>query len=507
MEKTFPVAIIGGGPAGLTAAYELARRGSSCVVFESLNQVGGLARTERHRGFHFDIGGHRFFTKVPAVEKMWMEVLGDDFLERQRLSRIYLEGKFLEYPIEPVEVVRKLGLVESARSFLSYLQAKVSPRKPERSVEDWLINRFGERLYRKFFKIYTEKVWGIPCSTISAGWAAQRIRGLSVMSVLKTALGLNRSAQLKSLIRSFQYPRLGPGMMWERTAEIVESMGCQLQRGTTVEEIHWEPGRITSVVAGGETIQADHFLSSMPITDLIRALRPRVEALDAVLADFVYRDFLTVAVMTRQANPFPDNWIYVHDPQLKVGRIQNFNNWSPEMTPDPEVTCLGLEYFCNEGDDLWSLSDSELKDLARREISQLGLADAACIEDAAVLRAPKAYPVYNGYHEAGLTAVRRFLAATPNLQLMGRNGMHRYNNQDHSMVTAMLAVDNIFGASHDLWKVNVDEDHVESGSRITREQLQSMEAQQPLVPEQLSKRRGEHDVPKTRPATQAFESD
>jgi protoporphyrinogen oxidase len=486
MDKTYPVAIIGGGPAGLTAAYELGRRGSHCVVFESLNQVGGLARTERHRGFHFDIGGHRFFTKVPAVEHMWLEVLGEDLLDRERLSRIYLDGQYYDYPIEPLEVIRKLGAAESLRSVLSYVWAKFPPRRQARSVEDWLINHFGERLYQRFFKVYTEKVWGVPCNTIDAGWAAQRIRGLSLLSVLKTSLGLNGSRRAKSLVRTFQYPRLGPGMMWERTAELVEALGSELRRGTMVDEIHWEPGRVISIRADGQTIEAGHFLSSMPIRELIQALRPRVAELDEVASGFEYRDFLTVALMIRQPNPFPDNWIYVHDPKLKVGRIQNFNNWSPEMTPDSGVVCLGLEYFCSEGDEVWSLSDGELKELARREIAQLGLADPSRVEDAAVVRAPKAYPVYNGAHEIGLTAVRDFLTRVPNLQLIGRNGMHRYNNQDHSMVTAMLAVDNIFGASHNLWKVNMDEEHLESGCGITREQLQNMDAQQPLAPKPLS---------------------
>ncbi len=478
----YPVAIIGGGPAGLTAAFELSRHGSHSIVLEKLSQVGGLARTERYRGYHFDIGGHRFFTKVPAVEEMWNEVLGHDFLERDRLSRIYLDGQYYQYPIEALEVVRKLGPVESFRCGMSYLAAKWKPRHPVHSVEDWIVNHFGERLYRRFFGTYTEKVWGMPCSSISADWAAQRIKGLSLLSVIKNALGLDRRGPAKSLIRSFQYPRLGPGMMWERTAELVEAAGSRVQLDTDVTEIHWEPGRVTAVVANGETIAADNFLSTMPVRELIGALRPRVPELDAVAAHFQYRDFLTVALMIRQPNPFPDNWIYVHDREVHVGRIQNFNNWSPQMSPDRDVTCLGLEYFCNEGDPIWSRSDEELKQLAIEEIGRLGLADPALVEDAAVVRAPKAYPVYNGQHEAGLRTLREFLPKIPNLQLIGRNGTHRYNNQDHSMVTAMMAVDNLFGAQHDLWSVNVDEEYLEGGSRLTREHLRSMSAQQPLVP-------------------------
>lgn len=481
--------VIGAGPAGLTAAYQLARRGTRSIVLESLGQVGGLSRTERHHGFHFDIGGHRFFTKVDAVQTMWEDVLGDDFLDRGRLSRLYLDGEYYQYPIEPLEVLLKLGFIESSRSALSYLKSKLSPISSVNSVEDWLINNFGERLYRRFFKTYTEKVWGIPCSEISAEWAAQRIRGLSLWTVVKTALGIEGKTRAKSLVENFQYPRLGPGMMWEKTAELVEEGGCEVRLNSNVEEIHWGPEGVKAVVAGGVRIHGRHFLSTMPIHELIGALRPRVPALDRVQSCFQYRDFLTVALMVRGTDLFPDNWIYIHDPEVRVGRIQNFNNWSPEMSPDAGVTCIGFEYFCNVGDDLWTMTNEELSALARREMGMLGLADPSRVEDSAVIRAPKAYPVYNGDHEKGLRAVREFLQQVPNLQLIGRNGMHRYNNQDHSMVTAMLAVENIFGASHDLWTVNVDDEYQESGNLISHEELRKMNAQQPLVPTAL--------VPKT----------
>lgn len=489
MEARSPSAvIIGAGPAGLTAAYQLAQRGMGSVVLESLPQVGGLSRTERHKGFHFDIGGHRFFTKVDAVQTMWEEVLGDDFLDRGRLSRLYLDGKYYQYPIEPLEVLRKMGFLESIRSGISYFKSKLSPISPVRSVEDWLINAFGERLYRRFFKTYTEKVWGIPCSEISAEWASQRIRGLSLWTVVKTALGLEGKKRAKSLVQSFQYPRFGPGMMWEKTAELATTGGSEVRLNTTVEEIHWGPKGIQAVVAGGREVRGEYFLSTMPIRELIGALRPAVPELNTVASCFQYRDFLTVALMVRGTDLFPDNWIYIHDPEVRVGRIQNFNNWSPEMSPDAGVTCVGFEYFCNEGDDLWNMTDAELSVLARRELGLLGLADPAKVEDTAVIRAPKAYPVYNGDHEHGLGVVRDFLKRVPNLQLIGRNGMHRYNNQDHSMVTAMLAVNNIFGASHDLWTVNVDDEYQESGTRITHEQTTQMNAQQPLVPQPLMSR-------------------
>ncbi|MGE5645943.1 MAG: NAD(P)/FAD-dependent oxidoreductase [Acidobacteriota bacterium] len=481
------VVIIGAGPAGLTAAYELAKKDVASVVLEKDSIVGGLARTAEYKGYLFDIGGHRFFTKVSLVENMWREVLGADFITRPRLSRIYYNSKFFQYPLEPRNALAGLGLLESARCGFSYVAARLRPEKPETNFEAWVSNRFGKRLYRTFFKTYTEKVWGIPCREIQAEWAAQRIRGLSMTSVIWNAIrpkqNGNKQDVIKTLIHEFEYPRRGPGMMWTKTKEAIERRGSEVVFQAPVEKIVWEPGRVTAVHAGGRVYQGEHFISSMPIRELIERMEPAPpDYLRAAAADFNYRDFLTVALMVRDKDLFPDNWIYVHDSKVKVGRIQNYNNWSPEMVPDPETTCLGLEYFCFEGDGLWSMPDRELVELGKRELAALGLLDPAKVFDGTVLRIEKAYPIYDANYRRGVDAVRRFLKTVPNLQLAGRNGMHRYNNQDHSMLTAMLAARNILGARYDLWQVNVDENYHEEGAALTEQELRALDASQPLVP-------------------------
>ncbi|MEO8099608.1 MAG: NAD(P)/FAD-dependent oxidoreductase [Acidobacteriota bacterium] len=482
-----PVVIIGAGPAGLTTAYELGRHGTTCTVLEQDSCVGGLARTEVYKGYCFDIGGHRFFTKVKSVQQMWSEVLGSDFLRRSRLSRIYYQSKFFQYPVEPMNALRGLGIVESALCAISYLRARLTPGGNETNLEDWLVARFGNRLYRTFFKTYTEKVWGISCREISADWAAQRIRGLSVMSVLKKAFTGPSSDGPKTLIQEFDYPSKGPGMMWTRTHDRVLAQGSKVLTGMGAERICWEPGRVTSVWAGGRSFSANHFVSTMPIRELIQRLDPAPP--DWVLRageQFRYRDFLTVALIVKGVDLFPDNWIYVHDPNVKVGRIQNFNNWSPQMVPDTSTTCLGLEYFCFEGDSLWTSSDEDLVALARQEIAKLGLIDPTKVIDGTVVRAPKAYPVYDDGYQEALKQIRLFLQQVPNLQLVGRNGMHRYNNQDHSMLTGMLAARNILGQGQfDLWEVNADTDYHEDGFRLTEEEIRQMDATQPLIPSRV----------------------
>jgi len=488
-----PVLIIGAGPAGLSAAYELANHGVRSLVLESTGAVGGIARTVNHQGYLFDVGGHRFFTRVELIEKIWKDVLGDDFLECDRLSRIYYRGRFFHYPLRPLDALLGLGVLESIRCATSYLRAAASPIRPEDTFEAWVSNRFGRRLYEIFFKTYTEKVWGIPCADIAAEWAAQRIKGLSLRTALWEAVRGSRNhetaTQIKTLIHRFHYPRRGPGMMWERFREIVEAKGNRVLLNTPVEKIHWQPGRVVSVAAGGRLYRADHFISSMAIRDLIHALDPQPEELRGVAADFNYRDFLTVAVIVRHRDVFPDTWIYIHEPGVLVGRIQNFKNWSPEMVPDPETTCLGMEYFCFEGDSLWRRNDTELVDLAFRELLRLRLVKPDSFVDGTVYRMPKAYPVYDRYYRRGLAAVRGFLKRVPNLQLVGRNGMHHYNNQDHSMLTAILAARNILGADYDLWQVNVDEDYHEEGNRVTDSDLDELASTQPLVPRRIQSRR------------------
>jgi protoporphyrinogen oxidase len=387
---------------------------------------------------------------------MWRDVLGADMLKRPRLSRIYYRSKFFQYPIEPMNALVGLGAVEAVRCGLSFAKAKAFPPRLEESLEDWLTARFGQRLYETFFKTYTEKVWGVSCKEIRADWAAQRIRGLSVGSVLRNSLG--RWAQKgdgvpKTLIQEFDYPRKGPGMMWTRTRDLLVEQGNEVRMAAPVRKIVWEPGRVLAVRAGDDLIPGDQFISSMPIRDLIERLDPEPpEWLQRAVYDFRYRDFLTVVLIVKGQNLFPDNWIYVHEPGVKVGRIQNYNNWSPEMVPDASTTCLGLEYFCFEGDSLWLKRDDELLAQGRAEAAQLGLVDPSRVIDGTVLRVVKAYPVYDDHYQKGLEQVRRFLRMVPNLQLVGRNGMHRYNNQDHSMLTGMLAARNILGHGRfDLW--------------------------------------------------------
>jgi len=490
---TPPIVIVGAGPAGLTAAHLLATRGHRVRVLEMDSQVGGIARTVEYKGFRFDIGGHRFFTKVTAVNELWHSMLGTEFLKRPRLSRIYYGGKFFDYPLKPLNALFGLGIGNALLIGLSYLWSHIRPIRPEVSFEDWVSNRFGRRLYRIFFKTYTEKVWGIPCRTISAQWAAQRIKGLSLWTaVSSTLLGRfkrDRGKQIKTLIDEFEYPRHGPGMMWERFREDVTRRGATVELETTVRRLVHDGGRILEVEvehAGvTERIPTAAVLSTMPLRQLAHALSPPAPPEVLAAANRLkYRDFITVALIVDSPDVFPDNWIYVHDDQVKLGRVQNFKNWSPDMVPDPRMTCLGLEYFCFEGDGLWTSSDRDLVELGRREMTAIGLIDPARVVDGTVVRMPKAYPVYDEGFESALSVVRAYLDGFSNLQVAGRNGMHKYNNQDHSMVTAMLAVQNLLGAHHNVWAVNADDEYHEEvtlGSGQSAE-FRTLQQTQPAVP-------------------------
>jgi protoporphyrinogen oxidase len=456
------VVVIGGGPAGLTAAYELAKAGIKPIVLEMGARVGGIARTEVFNGYRMDIGGHRFFTKVPEVEAFWYEVLGEDFLTRPRLSRIYYNRKFILYPLRFGDALSKLGVGQSFLVLMSYFRSKVLPYRRENTFEEWVSNRFGRRLYRIFFKTYTEKVWGIPCDQLSAQWAAQRIQNLSLpRAVLGALFGARGAKNVKSLIEEFHYPRLGPGMLWERTQQLIEQHGGEVHLNTPVVKVLHRDGQAIGVVArsGGQetTIAADAVISSMPISELVAKLDPPapLDVRDGA-AHLTYRDYFTVGLIINHADLFPDNWIYIHAPEVKVGRIQNFKNWSPEMVPDSRKTFLGLEYFCNEGDELWNMSDEALIQLGARELEIMGLARAVDVEGGTVIRQLKTYPVYTGEYKEYLERIRGFLDSIARLQTVGRNGLHMYNNQDHSMLTAMLAVKNLLGEQHDVWSVNVE---------------------------------------------------
>jgi protoporphyrinogen oxidase len=458
--------IIGGGPAGLTAAYELTRHGVKPTVLEKDGIVGGISRTEQYKGFHFDMGGHRFFTKSEEVNQMWQEVLQSEFLKRPRLSRIYYNKQFFYYPLRPMDTLKRLGVSESILIFLSYLRWQVFTYKQENTFEEWVTNRFGKRLFETFFKTYTEKVWGISCKELKAEWAAQRIKDLSVRTLLVSMI-LKPGNKIKTLIEDFDYPRLGPGMMWSAVRDRIQDRGGAVQMKSDVVRIHREGQRITGVTVkrdgAEEHVGGTDFISSMPLAEFVKKLDPPPPpAVLEAAGSLKYRDFLTVCLIINQKDLFPDNWIYIHDSAVTVGRIQNFKNWSPHMVPDQSKTSLGMEYFCNEGESLWNMSDEELIELGRREINQIGLAKAEDVEDGCVFRVPKAYPVYDGAYERHLEVIRNYMNSLENCRTAGRNGLHRYNNQDHSMLAGMYAARNLLlDEKTDLWSVNADQEYHE----------------------------------------------
>lgn len=468
-----PAVIIGAGPAGLTAGYELFKLGHPSVILEADEMVGGISRTVNYQGYRFDIGGHRFFSKVPYVNDLWHEILQDDFILRPRLSRIHYKGHFFDYPLKAMNALAGLGPYEAMMVMLSYLRAKAIPYNggSEDNFEQWVANRFGYRLYSIFFKTYTEKVWGIPCHEISADWAAQRIKNLSLKRAIYNALvGSAKSMNgevITTLIEQFHYPRLGPGMMWERCAELLEAQGSPTVFGQPVQQIYHHNGRVTAIKAlnrRGESteITGREFISTMPLRELIFSLSPAPP--DKVLQaahNLRYRDYLTVVLVIDRENVFPDNWIYIHTPEVKLGRIQNYKNWSAAMVPDTSKTALGLEYFLWEQDAEWKWPDERLIETGIRECVQIGLIRPGEVLDGTVVRMKKAYPVYDNYYHRSLAIIRRYLEQFSNLQTIGRNGLHRYNNQDHSMMTGVYAARNIFGETNDVWSVNIEQEYHE----------------------------------------------
>ena len=490
------VVIMGAGPAGLTAAYELAvhQQVGVTVLEKDSRYVGGISRTVEHDGYRFDIGGHRFFSKSTEIEDLWTEVMGDDLLVRPRLSRIIYKGKYFDYPLKAFNALFNLGLIETVRCLSSYVWARLLPTRNPKSFEDWVTNQFGKRLFAIFFKTYTEKVWGMSTKELSADWAAQRIKGLSLLEAIKNALIPQKSkkggAVIKTLIDEFRYPRRGPGELWERTAEIIGQQGYPVMMGQEIVSIHHDGNQVTGV----ETRDADgnlhmergtHYISTLPMRELVHAFNPPLPAHVVEAADGLkYRDFLTVAMILDKAEIFPDNWIYLHDPEVVAGRIQNFKNWSPDMVPDASKTCLGLEYFCFEGDGLWTKSDADLVEQGGEELIKLKMCKREEILGGVVVRQPKAYPVYDDEYKMNVRTIRDYLEVhASNMQMVGRNGMHHYNNQDHSMMTALCAARNIaLNTNLDPWSVNTDAEYHE-GTRDVEDTSGRLTPQRVMVAE------------------------
>jgi protoporphyrinogen oxidase len=461
-------AVLGAGPAGLTSAWALAQRGRPATVLEADGTVGGIAKTVEFDGYRFDLGGHRFYTKLEPVERIWHDMLGDELLTRPRMSRIFYRGSFFNYPLKAQDVFKNLGVIESLACGGSYLYWRRRMRNvTPRSFEDWVVRRFGRRLYDAFFRSYTEKVWGMPGSEIQAEWAAQRIQEFSLWQAVLGILGVQRK-QVPTLIERFLYPRLGPGQMWEAFADWVEERDIPVLRNHRCVSIKHDGGRVESVVIDDSSELAEHqvdaVLSSIPLTELVEILDPAAPMeVRAAAGRLRYRSLCLVALMTNEAEPFPDNWIYLHDPRVRAGRVQNFGAWSKAMVP-PGKTCLGVEYFCFDDDEIWHMPDDEAVQMAAKELEALGLLDASQVFNGVKVRVPKAYPMYDQTYREAVAEIRGYLESFENLRTFGRNGLHRYNNQDHSMWTAILAtLSYTDGTPRDVWSVNTKAEYLEEG--------------------------------------------
>jgi len=465
MSKSKKVVILGAGPAALSAGLTLLKAGFPVILLEREKQVGGISKTVEYKGFRFDVGGHRFFTRSDEVMKLWQETLGKDFLLRPRLSRIYYQGKFFKYPIELGDTLKKAGLRTSLLCMASFIRYHLFPIRPEKSFADWVTNRFGRKLFLMFFKSYTEKVWGISTEELSADWAAQRIKGLSLWEAVKNSL-FKPKKKIKTLIEEFHYPKYGPGMMYQAMADKIINLGGKIELGQTITVLNEEGRRIKSITAKDENgeeiaLEADYFISTIPLPDTLRFLRPELSEFEGVEKELTFRDFISVNLIIKKKVVFPDNWIYVHDPRVKLGRIQNFKNWSEFMTPDERMTPIGCEYFCNQGDELWTTNDDKLIKLASRELQKLGLIKKGMMVDGLVYRMRDAYPVYMGDYQKVVSRAKKELSKIENLQIAGRGGMFRYNNMDHSILSGIYTAKNIMGEHHDVWQVNAEEEYHE----------------------------------------------
>ena len=461
-EKTYTALVLGAGPAGLAAALELAQHNYRVIVVEREGIVGGISKTAEHHGYRFDMGGHRFFTKNREVEAWWHTALKSDFQKTPRLSRIYYNRRFFKYPITIKDALHNAGIGPSALWFLSFLRYKIMPIRPENSFADWVTNRFGKRLFETFFKSYTEKVWGIPTTELSAEWAVQRIKGLSLWEAVRNAL-FQPKAKETSLIEEFDYPKFGPGMMYEAVADQIKAAGGTILTGQQVTGLQRQEGKVTGVEVtqnGFKTeYSADVVVSTIPLPDTLSLLFPGDPEAETAAKNMRFRDFISVNLILDQSDVFPDTWIYVHDPSVKLGRVQNFKNWSRWMTPTQAHTPIGCEYFCNEGDTLWNTPDEDLLKLAATELKAIGLGGNAAILDGCVCRVRNAYPMYTGLYKEAITHARMLLSGISNLQVAGRGGMFRYNNMDHSILSGWLAARKLMGQDCSPWDANTESEY------------------------------------------------
>lgn len=463
------IIILGAGPAGLGAGLELIKNGTKPLILEKESIVGGISRTINYKGYRFDIGGHRFFTKSKEISELWQKtLLPEEFLKRKRLSKIYYRNRLFFYPLKPLNALFNLGFINSLLVILSYFKAKIFPKKPENTFDRWVINRFGKKLFNILFKTYTEKLWGIPCQEIEAKWAAQRIKGLSLATAVKNAFFPQGGGKIKTLINEFYYPKYGPGMMYERMARNIEMSNGQVLLNQEVVNIYHQKNKILNIEAKNRdkisAYEGDYFISSLPLTELIKKLKPAApfDILKAAKS-LKFRSLLTINLILEIAGDlFPDNWIYIHSPEVKIGRIQNYKNWSPYLTPkNGNYTSLGLEYFCDENDEFWNRKDEELIALAIKELEIIKIVKNFQFQDGFVVRIPKAYPIYAFDYQKHLSVIKSYLSNFKNLQTMGRGGCFQYNNMDHSILSGIAAAKNILGADYNLWNINIDEEYQE----------------------------------------------
>jgi len=457
--------VLGAGPAGLAAALELVRNNHRVIVFERDDVVGGISKTIEHHGYRFDMGGHRFFTKHPDVDAWWQSTLKSDFIRTTRLSRIYYNRHFFRYPIAIKDALHNAGIGPAFLWFLSFLRYKIRPIRPEKNFADWVTNRFGKRLFETFFKSYTEKVWGIPTTELSAEWAVQRIKGLSLWEAVRNAI-FQPKAKATSLIEEFNYPKYGPGMMYEAVAETIKAAGGTILTGCRVTAIRRQNGAVTGIEVTQNGVKteyaADVVVSTIPLPDTLTLLFPGDPDVEAAARNMRFRDFISVNLILDKAEVFPDTWIYVHDPSVKMGRIQNFKNWSPVMSPTPAHSPIGCEYFCTANDAFWNTPDAELLKLAATELKAIGLGGDAAIKDGCVCRVRNAYPMYTGAYREAVAFAQKRLAEIVNLQVAGRGGMFRYNNMDHSILSGWLASRKLMGQDCNPWDANIDAEYHEA---------------------------------------------